>query len=75
VSLRVESYAGYKGEQEPRALVVDGERRRVLSVSDRWYGPDGPYFEVRADDGHTYLIRLDRGSDTWELVRVTHQDS
>jgi hypothetical protein len=75
VSLRVESYAGYKGEQEPRALVVDGERRRVLSVADRWLGPDGAYFEVRADDGHTYLIRFDRRSDEWELVRVTHQDS
>jgi hypothetical protein len=75
VRLQVECYAGYKGEQEPRAIVVDGERMTVLAVADRWYGPDGAYFQVRADDGHTYLLRLDRGADSWELVRVTHQDS
>jgi hypothetical protein len=75
VRLHVECYAGYKGAQEPRAIVVDGERRRVLDVADRWFGPDGAYFQVRADDGHTYLLRLDRRSDDWELVRVTHQDA
>ena len=75
MSLQVECYAGYKGQQEPRALVIDGERRIVVAVSDRWYGPDGAYFQIRADDGHSYLLRLDRRSDEWEIVRVTHQDA
>ena len=55
--------------------MIDGERRSVVAVSDRWYGPDGAYFQIRADDGHTYLLRLDRSSDEWEIVRVTHQDA
>lgn len=73
--LRVHSYAGYRGDEEPRALVVDGERREILAVSDRWKSPDGDYFQVRADDGHSYLLRLDRREEAWELVRVIHQDA
>jgi hypothetical protein len=31
----VESYAGYKGEETPRAVVVQGARFEVLSIVDR----------------------------------------
>ena len=36
---RVIAYSGYQGEQEPRALVVEGERLEVVSIQDRWYDP------------------------------------
>jgi hypothetical protein len=35
-------------------------RERVLEVSevlDRWYGPTGTWFRVRADDGNLYILR------------------
>jgi len=75
VELRVECYAGYKAEQEPRAFVVEGERRVVLGLSDRWYDPEASYFKVRADDGHLYLLRYDRTSDAWSLVQVFPSDA
>jgi hypothetical protein len=31
----VESYAGYKGEETPRAVVLEGARLEVLGIADR----------------------------------------
>lgn len=73
--VRVHARAGFRGEEEPRALVIGGERREVLDVSDRWRSPEGDYFQIRADDGHSYLLRLDRRENAWDLVRVIHQDA
>ncbi len=69
-AIAVECYAGYKAEQEPRAFTLAGQRRRVLGIADRWYGPDADYFKVRADDGHGYLLRRDRSSGEWRLAQV-----
>lgn len=67
--IKVIAYSGYKGEQEPRALVVDGERLDVLGVADRWYDPQAAYFKVRASDGAQYLLRCDYNTQEWTLVR------
>lgn len=32
---RVESYAGYRGEETPRAVVLEGERFAVMRVTSR----------------------------------------
>ncbi len=73
--LRVECYSGYRADQEPRAFVVDGERRVVLGIADRWYGPGLEHFKVRADDGHQYLLRHDLETDGWSLVKVFPADA
>jgi hypothetical protein len=39
----------------------------VDSVEDQWYGPDDVYFRVRADDGNTYVLRHNEGTDEWTL--------
>lgn len=68
--VRVECYAGYRAEQEPIAVHLDGSRQRVLGIADRWLEPDASYFKVRLEDGHAYLIRHDRREDAWFLVTV-----
>ena len=69
-AIQVECYAGYQADQEPRAFVVDGDRRTVLGVADRWRDPESSSFKVRADDGHQYLLRHHRATDAWTLVKV-----
>lgn len=73
--IRVECYAGYKAEQEPRVLHVDDQEMRVLGIADRWYDPSASYFKVRAEDGHQYLLRHDRARDAWTLVRRFEADA
>jgi len=67
MKLRVESYAGYRAEQEPRAFTIGERRLEVSAVLDRWVGPDYRYFRVAASDGNTYVLRRDDTRDEWDL--------
>jgi len=68
VELKVECYAGYRGEETPRRLELGERRVEVVEVIDRWYGPDHRYFKLRGDDGAIYLLRHDELADRWELM-------
>jgi hypothetical protein len=65
--IRVECYAGYKGEQTPRTLVLGEQRIDVVDVLDQWLAPDHRYFKVRGGDGDTYIVRQDNQSGDWTL--------
>lgn len=73
--LRVVAYAGYQGEQEPRAFFHEGARLEVLGIADRWYDPNGKYFKVRASDGAQYLLRCDAETSEWQLVKRWQLDA
>ncbi len=64
----VECYAGYRGEQTPRTLILGDRRVGVVEVVDAWLAPDHRYFKLRGDDGNTYLVRHDERASTWELT-------
>jgi hypothetical protein len=64
----VECYAGHRGEQTPRTLILGDRRIAVVEVVDAWLAPDYRYFKLRGDDGNTYLVRNDERSITWELT-------
>jgi hypothetical protein len=65
LSVGVECYAGHRGEQTPRMLILG---IGVAEVLDAWLAPDYRYFKLRGADGDTYLVRHDERSDTWELT-------
>lgn len=67
MKLSVECYAGYRGEEEPRAFALGGRRLTVMSILDRWIAPDHRYFKVAASDGDTYVLRHDERSGEWTL--------
>jgi hypothetical protein len=71
MDVRVDCYAGHRGEETPRRFDLAGRRVEVLEVVDRWYGPDHRYFKVRGDDGGVYILRHDEPADCWELVLLT----
>lgn len=74
MAIRVESYAGFRGEQEPRAFWLGERRLEVLEIVDRWIGPDQRWFRVRAGDGDLYILRYDEQPGTWELAAFTRSD-
>lgn len=69
--IRVECYAGYRGEQTPRRFVLGDRRIEVAELLDAWLAPDHRYFKVRGDDGNTYLLRHDIEDERWELTSTT----
>lgn len=66
--IRVECYAGYRGEQEPRRFWLGERAVEVKEILDRWISPEHRYFKVRGDDAGTYILRHDTGADRWELT-------
>jgi hypothetical protein len=66
--VNVECYAGHRGEQTPRTLILGDRRIVVAEVVDAWLAPDYRYFTLKGADGNTYLVRHDEGSNTWELT-------
>jgi hypothetical protein len=72
LSLRVECYAGHRGEEEPRRFFIGDRRIEVEEVIDRWIAPDHRYFKLQADDGGIYILRHDHQSGRWELTMYAH---
>jgi hypothetical protein len=68
LTVGVECYAGHRGEQTPRTLILGDRRIAVAEVLDAWLAPDYRYFKLRGADGDTYLVRHDERFDTWELT-------
>lgn len=64
----VECYAGYRGEETPRVLILGDRRVEIAAVLDRWLAPDHRYFKLEDAAGDTYIVRHDAGSGVWEMT-------
>jgi hypothetical protein len=42
-SLRVECYAGHKGDERPVRVLLDNQMIEVSAVEDRWFSPGSTY--------------------------------
>ena len=67
--LRVECYAGRKGDERPIRFCLDEREYMVEELIDQWYGPDDAFFKVRADDGNLYILRrtMSAAEAEWSL--------
>ena len=68
--IRVECYAGYRGDQEPIAFWLGERRLAVRGVVDRWFAPTQRWFKVDADDRRMYVLRHDEATGDWELAAL-----
>jgi hypothetical protein len=66
--IRVECYAGYRGEEEPRRLFLGRRGIDIREILDRWLEPDHRYFKVRGDDGAVYILRHDVAGGRWDMT-------
>lgn len=71
LSVRVECYAGYRGEESPRRFFLKSREIVVEEIVDRWLVPDHRSFKVRTDEGDISIIRHDVTLDRWELTLFT----
>lgn len=68
LSLRVECYAGNRGEETPRRFHLGSRTVEVEEVIDQWIGPTHRYFKVKGDDKGIYILRHDEHDNSWELT-------
>ncbi|MDH4067210.1 MAG: hypothetical protein OEW19_22645 [Acidobacteriota bacterium] len=74
MTIQVECYAGYRGDEEPRAFALGARRLEVVEIRDRWQGTDYRYFKVSASDGDTYVLHHDERSGEWALGAFRKED-
>ena len=67
-TIKVDCYAGYRGEETPRSFSFHERHIEVAKVVDRWIGPGHRYFKILGDDESTYIIRYDTRKNQWELT-------
>ena len=68
MKIAVECYAGYRGEEEPRAFTLGAARLAIVEILDRWIAPEHRYFKVKVEDGRSLILRHDTASGEWELA-------
>ena len=71
VEIRVECYAGYRGEETPRLIWLGRRKIEVTEIQDRWLAPTHRYFKIRGDDNAIYILR--HNSETWEWDLTFYQ--
>lgn len=64
----VRAYSGSRGEEEPRAVMLEGFPLEVTAVLDRWREPDGRLFRVQLEDRRRVILRCREPDQTWWLV-------
>jgi hypothetical protein len=68
IPVRVECYAGHRGEETPRRFYFGEREIEVAEVVDQWLAPDHRYFKLKSAEGALYVLRHDVSADRWELV-------
>jgi hypothetical protein len=72
--VQVECYAGFKGNETPRAFFRAGRRITVAEVLDRWYeggisrrSVPQDYFRIRTADDDVVILRYNRVFQRWSM--------
>jgi hypothetical protein len=71
--IEVTAYSGYRGEETPRVLFINGEEVRVIEVLGAWVqeGPEDRqrkrFFRLKGWDGQEHVIYLDEDRGGWFL--------
>ena len=68
IEIKVECYAGYRGEETPRIIWFESRKIEVKKLLDRWLDPDHRYFKILGDDDGIYIIRHDTNTWVWGLT-------
>ena len=70
MDLEVDCYSGRKADERPVRFRLDKRDYTVEEVLDQWYGPDGVFYKIRAQDGNVYVLRQQTSGGSWHPAAV-----
>lgn len=68
LAVKVECYAGHRGEESPRRFFLGERVVEINEILDRWLDPEHRYFKVRGNDDGVYILRHDTVKEEWGLT-------
>jgi hypothetical protein len=72
--IEVIAYSGYRGEETPRIILLQGERIEVIEILSRWveesleYSTRKRFYQVRGDDRFIHKIYYDEKEMQWYYI-------
>lgn len=66
--MKVECYAGYRGEETPQRFYLGKRCVEVTETLDRWLDPEHRYFKLRGDDNGIYILRHSNTGNAWDMT-------
>ena len=70
MELKVECYAGYRGEEIPRRFTLDHEEIEISIILQRSRTPSHRIFKVLGSNGFVYLLSFHENNWQWEIEPV-----
>jgi hypothetical protein len=73
--IEVIAYAGYRAEESPRAILLDGNRIEVRKILSRWTEEDAATrqrkrcFRFKGSDFRTHTLCYDEDAAEWRYFR------
>lgn len=68
---QVECYAGYRADESPRVLIIQGQRHQVTDILQQWQEPGRRCFKLRLSSGDEYLVCYDVATASW--LEISHR--
>lgn len=65
--ISVEAYSGYRANERPLAVTIEGRRCPVHRILDRRRSPESDAFLVELDDGRRLWVAWDGRRDRWHV--------
>jgi hypothetical protein len=65
--VRVECYAGYKGDERPVRVHFGDRALQIVAIEDCWYSPGATFFRVVVEGGDRYVLHREDGQDLWSV--------
>jgi len=71
--VEVTTYAGYRGEEQPRAFIIGSSAIDIIKIEGRWIEQDADggnrrrCFRIQGTDGHMYLLCCHELTSDWYL--------
>lgn len=76
-SVRVECYAGYKADEEPKSIYWKDKKYEIKEIPDRWYqgnvNPEWPaanYYKVLTMTHEIFILKQEVEQDEWYLMEM-----
>lgn len=70
--IEVEAYSGYRANERPLAVFLEGKRVGIRRILEHWITPEWDEFRVLGEDGRTYRMGWHRQRDRWVLKGASY---
>ena len=68
--IRVDCYAGYRGDEKPCRVYCGSLRLDIKTIRDQWITPETSCFKVVTGDDCAYLLEQEVSTGQWKIMPV-----